>query len=286
MFSRLIKFVSVQGDKHYFTDLSAGGGLPRHGATLIAYNTLNNLLAEESPVHVQFAKVTTSLIFRSRIIAHWLLQLLSPFPCRTTLVFYAHFNGVGTTPTYREVKPVAAFEPAGSNTISIPSSDATLDYEPALVFVTAQDCRDVSSAQAKDYILGYTCGFRVGGIASIGPTLLHSSLANFDTIPTTTLSTNEHLGAAVITTSALVTRPETILAHASIDMTIPAGTAFMVPSVRSSGGPRVPLQDGDVVKVDIEGVGTLHTRVSLINSESVRIVSTEFRGADRACVPS
>ncbi|KAJ5099942.1 hypothetical protein N7532_006943 [Penicillium argentinense] len=159
-----------------------------------------------------------------------------------------------------------------------------LDYEGELVFVTSEECRNVSPKEARNYILGYTVGndlscrmFQLpknsGGqfffakafdrFAPIGPTLISPELFeahHFDFIT----KVNGEVRQNSDLENDMIFAPERILSHMSQGTTIPAGTAVMTGTPKGVGAflrPKVFLKDGDVVEVKMKKVGTLRNKI-------------------------
>ncbi|KAF2011973.1 hypothetical protein BU24DRAFT_485266 [Aaosphaeria arxii CBS 175.79] len=166
--------------------------------------------------------------------------------------------------------------------VSIHSTCQThLDYEGELTFVTSKDLKNLpltGDFDLSDYVLGYTAGNDISarnfqdpkvsggqfcyaksfdGFAPIGPYIVNSRL-----IPdpqklhyTTKVNGEERQSTG---TDDMIWSVKEILRHCSQGTTIKAGTVFM------SGTPSGVgifcdglLKDGDIVEVDIGGVGNL-----------------------------
>jgi len=162
------------------------------------------------------------------------------------------------------------------------------DYEAELVFVTSRTCKDVTPTEASEYILGYTAGndlscrlhqlpAQAGGqfffakafdkFAPIGPVLV--SPAVFSTIenPKLIARVNGKVRQEVkisIGESDMIFSPATILSRMSQGTTIPAGTAVMTGTPAGVGAfmsPKSFLNHGDVVEVEVVGVGVLRNKI-------------------------
>lgn len=164
-----------------------------------------------------------------------------------------------------------------------------LDYEGELVFITSKECRDIHPEEAASYILGYTAGndlscrsFQLpsasGGqfffakafdkFAPMGPALI--SAETFEDLAgnggvTLTTKVNGEVRQSVDCMKDLVFKPAQILSHMSQGTTIPAFTPVMTGTPAGVGlfmGEKGTfLEDGDVVEVEIGGVGVLRNKV-------------------------
>lgn len=155
------------------------------------------------------------------------------------------------------------------------------------MFVTSTACTDISEADARDCILGYTCGndlacrlYRIQDYLSlqavdpamsyrsapVGPVLVSpDALAAIGTVILRT-RLNGEVVQEVNVTQDMIFNAQKILSFASRGTTIPAGTVFMTGTPSGIGAfkdPRRFLQDGDVVEVDISGIGVLRNRIAV-----------------------
>ena len=137
--------------------------------------------------------------------------------------------------------------------------------------VIGRECRDVSPEQALDYVFGYTCGndvsarhwqrddlqwWRAKGsdtFTPIGPYVaIDLDPAN---LHLRTLLNGQEAQAA--NTSALIHDLAALIAFASEAMTLEPGDLVFT----GTPGETPTLNDGDIVEVEIEGVGTLRNSV-------------------------
>lgn len=164
-------------------------------------------------------------------------------------------------------------------------ADNLLDCTAEAVFVTSRDCRDISEADAEEYILGYTCGnnlssrlyqtpgnngmqyLQAGAFvksAPIGPILVHPKGVRGSRGLRMTTKINGQIVKDVEIMGDSAFSPERILSWASQGTTIPGGTAFMIGapvSVQAAEDPRRTLNDGDVVDVEIDKIGRLRNKI-------------------------
>ncbi len=168
--------------------------------------------------------------------------------------------------------------------VPIPRGSTQTDYEAELAFVVGRRARHVSAANARAHILGYACmndvsardfqfsdgqwtrGKACEGFAPLGPIL-----ATGASIPDPhALGIRLRLNGAVMqdsTTAQLVFGVDEILAYLSRYVTLEPGDVISTgtpPGVGFARKPPVFLKPGDVMEVEIDGLGTL--RNSVVNS--------------------
>ncbi len=167
--------------------------------------------------------------------------------------------------------------------IVLPPDSDQVDYEAELVFVIGREGRNVPVGEAMEYVVGYTCGhdvsardyqLRRGGgqwmvgktwdtFAPIGPVLVTA-----DELPDPhRLAIRCLLNGEVMQNSStsqfVFTIPE-IVAYLSRIMTLEPGDLVFTgtpPGVGFARKPPVFLKPGDVVEIQIEGIGTLRNPV-------------------------
>ncbi|HLT48015.1 MAG TPA: fumarylacetoacetate hydrolase family protein [Rubricoccaceae bacterium] len=154
-----------------------------------------------------------------------------------------------------------------------------VDYEGELAVVVGRACKNVTAAEALDYVLGYTCANDVsardwqiarGGsqwsrgksfdtFCPLGPTL-----ALRDAIPDPqALTLRTRLNGETVQetrTADMIFSVAEIVAFLSGSTTLLPGTVVLTGTPLGVGMARKPprwLRPGDVVEVEIEGVGTL-----------------------------
>ncbi|KAH8130435.1 hypothetical protein FP744_10000201 [Trichoderma asperellum] len=278
-FSRLIRFVCEEDTASYFADIGPSAhGPPQQGTKLEGYSTVADLIEAKN------ATVAT------------VLHLLAPLPLDDIpiycvgLNYHSHAKEANLpVPTYPPLwtKPAASLAHPGE---AIPVNDfcarSLLDYEGELVFVTSKDCKDVSPQDADKYILGYTVGNDIscrkfqlpqnsGGqfffakafdkFAPIGPTLISPELFANGTGYQVITKVNGEVRQTGDIMKDMIFPPSEILSHMSQGTTIPAGTAVMTGTAAGVGAfmkPKSFLQDGDIVEVEMESVGTLRNEIS------------------------
>ncbi|MDO8614167.1 MAG: fumarylacetoacetate hydrolase family protein [Dehalococcoidia bacterium] len=158
------------------------------------------------------------------------------------------------------------------DTIVLPEGARRVDAEGELVAVIGRDCRNVTAAEALDYVFGYTCGndvsarhwqrddiqwWRAKGsdtFAPIGP-VIATGLDPADLKLRTRLNGDVRQSAG---TSALIHSLAELISFASRVMTLEPGDLLFT----GTPGETPTLAPGDVVEVEIEGIGVLRNPVS------------------------
>ncbi len=150
-----------------------------------------------------------------------------------------------------------------------------VDYEAELVVVIGRRAKNISEEEAQDYILGYTCGNDVSArdcqmkldrqwaraksfdtFAPIGPYIVTD-------INPDNLNIKSRVNGVVMqdsNTSDMIFKVSEIVAYLSKQMTLLPGTLIMTGTPSGVGYARTPqvfLREGDIVEVEIEGIGIL-----------------------------
>jgi 2-keto-4-pentenoate hydratase/2-oxohepta-3-ene-1,7-dioic acid hydratase in catechol pathway len=154
-----------------------------------------------------------------------------------------------------------------------------VDYEAELVIVIGKKARQVSLAEAGDYILGYTCGNDVSArdcqlrldqqwargksfdtFAPLGPWIETELAAD-------AVAICSRLNGQVMQeshTSDLIFNTRSLVSYLSQNMTLLPGTVIFTGTPSGVGFARQPpvfLEPGDVVEIEIEGIGVLSNPV-------------------------
>ncbi|MGJ9460706.1 fumarylacetoacetate hydrolase family protein [Oceanobacillus sp. CF4.6] len=176
-----------------------------------------------------------------------------------------------------------------ANTIVGPQDDIPfypiseqLDYEAEFAFVVGKQARNVSEADALDYVAGYTIvndvtyrdiqrrtlqwlqGKAVEGSAPMGPWLITSDELSDPSGLEVVLTVNGEERQHSNTENLVFTVPKLVQFLSNL-MTLEPGDIVLTGTPGGVGvarDPQVFLKDGDVVKIDIDKVGTLENRVS------------------------
>jgi 2-keto-4-pentenoate hydratase/2-oxohepta-3-ene-1,7-dioic acid hydratase in catechol pathway len=198
-------------------------------------------------------------------------------PCQPTKVLavalnYASHLGDRPKPKNPELffkAPSAILEPGGS--IVIPPGTNRCDYEGELVVVIGKKAKDVSAGDAPKYIFGVTCGndvsardwqendiqwWRAKGsdtFAPLGPAIAQGLNYN-DLLLTTRLNGEVKQRQR---TSDLFFSVDEIVSFLSRFVTLYPGDVIYT----GTPGKTSAMKSGDVVEVEIEGIGILKNRV-------------------------
>ena len=164
--------------------------------------------------------------------------------------------------------------------IRIPSCTTEVDYEAELGVVIGAVARDVSPADALDYVSGYTCVNDVSARDlqfADGQWLRGKSLDTFCPVGPWVVTADEipdpnKLGISCTvngdvlqsaTTADMVFDVPALISFISEHMTLQPGDLIATgtpPGVGFARTPPIYLRDGDEVTVEIEGIGTLTNR--------------------------
>jgi 2-keto-4-pentenoate hydratase/2-oxohepta-3-ene-1,7-dioic acid hydratase in catechol pathway len=178
------------------------------------------------------------------------------------------------------LKPTSAVQdPGAAIEIPVRQPSRQVDYEGELAVIIRQRCKNATRANALDFVLGYTCANDVtardwqkqlgGGqwcygkgfdtFCPLGPVLVTSDEIpdpNRLTLKTTVNGEPRQNGR----TSAMIADVPALIEFLSGSRTLPAGTVILTGTPHGVGAARTPpvfLKAGDVVSVEIEGIGTL-----------------------------
>lgn len=156
-------------------------------------------------------------------------------------------------------------------TIQAPDFVQRLDYEGELAVVMKKRAKNVTAEEAMDYVLGITCfndvtardvqksdgqwarGKSMDGFAPMGPVLTDEVDPNQAAIRT-------RLNGAVVQesdTSLFLTNVNEMIAFITASMTLEPGDVIATGTPSGVGS----MKPGDVVEVEIDGVGTLKNTV-------------------------
>jgi 2-keto-4-pentenoate hydratase/2-oxohepta-3-ene-1,7-dioic acid hydratase in catechol pathway len=194
--------------------------------------------------------------------------------------------------THAEIPHFPVVFTKGINALSGPDDPIVLprhlrsdkvDYEAELGFVISKDAKNVSRQNALDYVFGFTAANDVsardwqkewgGGqwcraksfdtFCPVGPYLVtKDELPNYNALRITATINGEVLQDS--TTSDLIFDIPTLVEFLSGSTTLPAGTLVITGTPSGVGMARDPkrwLKPGDVVEVEIEGIGKLRNPV-------------------------
>jgi acylpyruvate hydrolase len=195
----------------------------------------------------------------------------------------------------REIPPFPVVFAKFANTVIGPQDDIPfypiseqLDYEAEFAFVIGKRARNVSQAEALDYVAGYTIandvtyrdiqrrtlqwlqGKTVEGSAPMGPWLITSDeLQNPSGLEVVLTVNGEERQRS--NTANLVFSVQYLVEFLSNLMTLEPGDVILTGTPGGVGVAREPqvfLKDGDVVKIEIDQIGALENRVSAVKVEA------------------
>ena len=233
-------------------------------------------LLEQDTIHELSGSIFAKPIQTGKTYSLQDVKLLAP--CQPTKVLAVGLNygsHLGDRPKPKNPElffksPSAVLEPEG--TIIIPPGTQDCHYEGELVIVIAKKAKSVSVDNAPAYILGVTCGndvsardwqrndlqwWRAKGsdtFACLGPTI--AAGINYNDLLLTT-----RLNGAIKQqqrTSDLIFNVETIVSFASQFITLLPGDVIYT----GTPGRTTAMKPGDVVEIEIEGIGVLRNRVA------------------------
>jgi 2-keto-4-pentenoate hydratase/2-oxohepta-3-ene-1,7-dioic acid hydratase in catechol pathway len=173
-----------------------------------------------------------------------------------------------------------------TTTITDPDSDVLLpkmapnnvDYEAELAIIIGKTAKHVSEAKAHEYVLGYTCANDVSARDCQGGDLQWARGKCFDTFAPlgpwieTELDPDKcniilRLNGKTMQnadTSQLIFNTRFIISYLSDCMTLLPGTVILTGTPSGVGFARKPpvwLKEGDIMEVEIEGIGILKNKV-------------------------
>ena len=205
------------------------------------------------------------------------IQLLAPTV--PSIIFFMGGNymdhlGEGEPPVVPQVYTKTPNSIIGPNdTIIVPSHAGHVQEEAELVAVIGKSCRNVSKADALDYVFGYTCGNDVSARdwQASDPTFWRAKASDtFSPIgpyivtgldPTKLVITATVNGEQVqhCKTSDMVHDTAACISYISQSVTLGPGDIIYT----GTGGTQVDLQEGDVVEIGIEEIGVLSNTVTV-----------------------
>ncbi|KAJ5283233.1 hypothetical protein N7505_001213 [Penicillium chrysogenum] len=181
------------------------------------------------------------------------------------------------------IKPRTALNGPYPAKINVPkiAQDGSSDYEAELSIVLSKSGRDIPESEAMDYVLGYTCSNDVSartqqfknsqwcfskgldGSCPIGPVLVSPSVVGN---PHNLRIKAIHNGTVVqdSNTREMIFDIAKTITFLSQGTTLERGTIIMTgtgPGIGVMRNPKVVLNDGDDMRVEIENIGTLINKV-------------------------
>jgi 2-keto-4-pentenoate hydratase/2-oxohepta-3-ene-1,7-dioic acid hydratase in catechol pathway len=176
------------------------------------------------------------------------------------------------------IKAASCLTAPGAPIVIPPVAPGKIDYEAELVVVIGKAARNVSEAEALDYVLGYTCGNDISARDCQKSDGQWARAKSFDTfgpvgpwIETDLnpghLKIQGRLNGTVMQSSStvlLIFSVRHIISYLSQGMTLQPGTLLFTGTPEGCGFARIPpvwLKAGDVYEVEIEGIGVLRNPV-------------------------
>ncbi len=156
-----------------------------------------------------------------------------------------------------------------------------VDFEAELAVVIGKTAKDVEEAEALDYVLGYTCSNDISARdCQMRLDVQWARGKSFDTfcpigpwIETEIDPNNQRIRSRVngspmqdSNTADMIFTIAYLISYCSKNMTLLPGTVIMTGTPEGVGvarDPQVFLRNGDVVEVEVEGIGTLRNPVKL-----------------------
>jgi 2-keto-4-pentenoate hydratase/2-oxohepta-3-ene-1,7-dioic acid hydratase in catechol pathway len=169
------------------------------------------------------------------------------------------------------LKPSTSVVASGDD-IAYPPTSERVDYEGELAVVIGRLCRDVPEARAMDVVLGYTCANDVTARDQQKADGQWSRAKGYDTfcplgpwieteVDPSDLRITTRLNGEVkqdSRTSMIVHKIPSLIAYITACMTLLPGDVILTGTPDGIG----PMQLGDSVEVDIEGIGVLRNSVA------------------------
>jgi 2-keto-4-pentenoate hydratase/2-oxohepta-3-ene-1,7-dioic acid hydratase in catechol pathway len=179
-------------------------------------------------------------------------------------------NDTPTEPIIFLKPPSSLLDPEA--TIVRPPASQRVDFEGELVIVIGKQARNVQKAQWRDFVLGFTCGNDVTARDLQKKDGQWTRGKSFDTfcplgpcIETDLDPSNLRLSTRVNgqarqqeSTALMIFDCAFLVEFVTAVMTLDPGDVILTGTPAGIG----PMQSGDVVEVEIEGIGTLRNRVS------------------------
>ncbi|WSQ12672.1 fumarylacetoacetate hydrolase family protein [Streptomyces sp. NBC_01231] len=192
---------------------------------------------------------------------------------------YNYASHIGETDREVPEVPVCFMKPStaaiGPNdAIVYPSDGELIHFEGELVVVIGKEARHVKPSEAFEYILGYTCGNDVSDRiiqrreSAFGTLLIGKGQDTFaplgpviaTELDPSALSLTTRVNGAVAqsaSTSDLLLAVPDLVSYLSRYLTLLPGDAIMTGTPAGVG----PIRPGDVIEVEIEGIGVLRNPV-------------------------
>jgi 2-keto-4-pentenoate hydratase/2-oxohepta-3-ene-1,7-dioic acid hydratase in catechol pathway len=170
------------------------------------------------------------------------------------------------------LKPPSALSASGDPIVYPPISER-VDWEGELGVVIGKRCRNVTTEEAMDYVLGYTCvndvtardlqkkdgqwtrGKGFDTFCAVGPCLVGRNDLDFDSLRVRTVVDGEVKQEAPVTD--MIFKVPVIISYISRVMTLEPGDLIATGTPEGVG----PVQPGQVMRIEIDGIGALENPV-------------------------
>jgi 2-keto-4-pentenoate hydratase/2-oxohepta-3-ene-1,7-dioic acid hydratase in catechol pathway len=163
--------------------------------------------------------------------------------------------------------------------IPVGSAAETLDYEGEIAVIIGKRGRHIAAAQAHEYIAGYSvlndgsvrgwqkhsvhAGKNFAGSGACGPWMVTADEIDVPEAMTVTTKLNGQIVQHAASSEMFFSIPD-VIAYISHTIPLEPGDIIAMGSPDGSGGSRTPtrfLQNGDLLEIEVSGVGCLRNRV-------------------------
>jgi 2-keto-4-pentenoate hydratase/2-oxohepta-3-ene-1,7-dioic acid hydratase in catechol pathway len=185
-----------------------------------------------------------------------------------------HARELGNEPP---AEPILFLKPPSAvigpdDAIVLPRMSQRVDYEAELAIVIARRAKDIDAARWRDYVAGFTCANDVTARDLQKRDVQFTRGKGFDTflplgplvvadLDVSDLAVRCRLNGETRQegrTSSMIFPPGELLAFITAVMTLEQGDVILTGTPAGVG----PMADGDIVEVEIEGIGVLSNRVT------------------------
>jgi 2-keto-4-pentenoate hydratase/2-oxohepta-3-ene-1,7-dioic acid hydratase in catechol pathway len=205
------------------------------------------------------------------------VQLLPPVePSKVILVGYNYAGHAAELAKIQPQDPLIFLKApssliGGGADIVYPRDAQNVSYEGEFVVVIGRQCKNVSPEEALQYVLGYTCGNDITDRDLQKKDVQYARAKSFDSfgplgpciavgLQANELQVTSRLNGEVrqdSNTSLLIHSPAKLVSWASRSMTLYPGDVIYTGTPQGVG----LIKPGDVLEVEIEGIGVLRNRV-------------------------
>lgn len=217
-------------------------------------------------------------------------KILAPFVPANILALGINYKKHGNETAMSQPKQPILFLKATSSitghqgSIALPAAGPDhVDYEAELAIIIGRKAKNVMTSAAKDFIMGYTCANDVSArdwqfdrqkgqwargksfdtFCPLGPWIVpKEEIADPDNLGIRTVLNGKVVQES--NTSEMIFNVSEIVSNLSKSLTLQPGTVILTGTPDGVGFTRKPplfLKEGDIIKVDIEKIGTLINKV-------------------------